>query len=122
MYVAYIENEIAGYGTLTKKSLYSYFADRNIPEIMDLNVLPNFRNQGIATKILNFLESDAAEISEYVGIGVGLYKDYGNAQSIYIKRGYVPNKEGITYDYKNVLPGENYRVDDDLVLWFVKML
>ena len=37
-----------------------------------------------------------------------------------IKRGYIPNKDRVTYDYKNVMPVENYRVDDDLVLWFVK--
>lgn len=120
IYVAYVEDEIAGYGTLIYKSSYPYFAERNIPEIMDLNILSKFRNFGIATKILDILEKEASEFSETVGIGVGLYKDYGSAQSIYIKRGYLPNKGGITYEYKNVVPGESYRVDDDLVLWFIK--
>ena len=63
-----------------------------------------------------------AKTHSKVGIGFGLYKDYGAAQSIYIKRGYLPNKEGVTYNYQNVIPGRSYPIDDDLVLWFVKNL
>lgn len=120
--VAYVGEHIVGYGTLMWQSHYPYLAERDIPEINDLNVLPKFRKQGIATSILDKLESLVAKNHETVGIGFGLYKDYGAAQSLYIKRGYLPNKEGITYNYKNVVPGESYLVDDDLVLWFVKEL
>jgi hypothetical protein len=53
---------------------------------------------------------------------VGLFKDYGIAQRMYYKRGYMPNGNGIVYDGKEVAPGEIVRVDDDLNLFFIKEL
>jgi GNAT superfamily N-acetyltransferase len=121
--VALFEGDVAGYGTLVWESKYDFFKKRDIPEINDLNVLPNFRGKGIATLILNDFEKRVAKTTHSkVGIGFGLYKDYGAAQSLYIKRGYLPNKEGVTYNYQNVVPGRSYPIDDDLVLWFVKNL
>lgn len=120
--VAFYQDDIAGYGTLLWESKYDFFKKRDIPEINDLNVLPNFRGKGIATLILNDFEKMVAKSYSKVGIGFGLYKDYGAAQSIYIKRGYLPNKEGATYNYESVVPGRSYPIDDDLVLWFVKNL
>lgn len=51
---------------------------------------------------------------------MGLYPDYGSAQRIYVQRGYIPDGMGVTYNYERVSPGESVRLDDDLVLWFVK--
>jgi hypothetical protein len=45
----------------------------------------------------------AATQSPVVGLGVGLYNDYGNAQKLYIKKGYVPNGYGVTYNYQAVI-------------------
>lgn len=120
--VAFYEGKIAGYGTLMWQSKYPFFAERNIPEINDLNVLPAFRKKGIASMIIEQFENLVAKNHPTIGIGFGLYKDYGAAQSLYIKQGYLPNKEGITYNYENVVPGQWYCVDDDLILWFVKKL
>lgn len=60
--------------------------------------------------------------SNIVDIGVGLYPDYGSAQRLYIKRGYMPDGHGATYNYEYVTPGKEYPVDDDLALWFTKKL
>ena len=57
-----------------------------------------------------------------MGIGVGLSRDYGAAQRLYIKRGYVPDGRGVTYNYLPVMAGSKVLVDDDLVLWFTKKL
>ena len=61
-----------------------------------------------------------------VGLGVGLYAGtdggYGPAQKLYVKRGYIPDGNGVTYCYKKVTPGEKVPLDDDLVLWFTKNL
>lgn len=91
---------VAGYITLKLKSKYQPFAKDNIPEIMDLNILSPFRNQGIASKLLDITEAEAAKVSEIVGFGVGLYKDYGSAQKLYIRRCYIPDGNGsfITVD------------------------
>lgn len=113
---------IAGYITLKNKSKYHPFADANIPEIMDLNVLPPFRNQGIASMLLDTAEEEAGKSSRIAGLGVGLYKDYGSAQRLYIKRGYIPDGTGVTYDYKQIDPGSTICLDDDLVLWMRKKI
>lgn len=84
--VAFDGEEFAGYVTLKWQSDYKIFADDNIPEISDLNVLPSFRNKGIGSALIEKCEKYAAERSNIVGIGVGLYPDYGSAQRLYIKR------------------------------------
>ncbi|MDB2415473.1 GNAT family N-acetyltransferase [Rickettsiales bacterium] len=117
---AYQNNVFAGYVTLKWQSEYPYFKDNNIPEIKDLNILPNFRNQGVGSALLDAAEQAAFENSDQVGIGVGLYPDYGSAQRLYVKRGYIPDGNGITYEHKTVLPGETAILDDDLILWMVK--
>ena len=89
---------------------------------MDLNVIPPYRNQGIASKLLDIAEDEAKKVSDIVGLGVGLYKDYGSAQRLYIKRGYIPDGNGITYDYKQIDPGSTVCLDDDLILWMKKKL
>lgn len=122
VWVAYINNQFAGYVTLKWVSNYQYFKKKNIPEIIDLNVLPNFRNSGIGSKLLHTCEEMVLTKTDTIGIGVGLYPDYGAAQKLYVKRGYIPDGMGVTYDYKPVVPGDKYPLDDDLVLWFTKKL
>ncbi|KJV55109.1 acetyltransferase family protein [Orientia chuto str. Dubai] len=104
----------------------SIFNEQNIPEIMDLNVLPSFRKMGIGSLLLDTAEKEAATKSQIIGIGVGLYAGedggYGPAQRLYIKRGYIPDGKGVTYNYQPIIPGNSYPLDDDLVLWFTKRL
>ncbi len=120
MWLAYDKDQFAGYVTLKWQSHYKPFNDAHIPEIIDLNVLPPFRGKGIGSRLLEIAEHEAAKKSNAVGLGVGLYQDYGAAQQLYIKRGYIPNGRGITYNYQQVVPGSNVQVDDDLVLWLTK--
>ena len=122
IWLAFHDNQLAGYITLKWNSQYPLFRDKQIPEIMDLNVLPPYRNKGIGSKLLEIAEQLAATRSELVGLGVGLYHDYGNAQKLYIKRGYLPDGRGLTYQYQSVNPGRSVFVDDDLVLFFIKNL
>ena len=67
-------------------------------------------------------EGRIAERSSVVGIGVGLYRDYGAAQRMYIKRGYIPDGRGVYYDTEQVQPGQRVPVDDSLALFFTKEL
>lgn len=122
VWVAYSDNKFAGYITLKWQSLYKPFLQKSIPEIVDLNVLPEFRNQGIASSLLDKCEAMVATKSAVVGIGVGLYSDYGAAQRLYVKRGFVPDGKGATYNYESVIPGEQYVLDDDLIIWFTKKI
>ncbi|MHA1558360.1 MAG: GNAT family N-acetyltransferase [Alphaproteobacteria bacterium] len=122
VWVAFYKNQFAGYATLKWRSGYKFFKDKNIPEINDLNVLPNMRFNGVGSALLDIAENVAVERSNIIGLGVGLYKDYGDAQKLYIKRGYVPDGRGITYKYQYIKAGTRVVVDDDLILWFIKEL
>lgn len=104
------------------ESKYSAFRDSNIPEINDLNVFPPYRRKKVASELLDELEARAANTTNVIGIGVGLYKDYGNAQNMYGKRGYVLDGRGLVYRDRQVLPGEAIVADDDLLLYLTKNL
>lgn len=121
-WVAFYEDKFAGYVTLRYSSEYPSFKNQNIPEISDLNVLPNYRSQGIGSKLLDIAEQKAAEQYNQVGLGVGLYSSYGMAQRLYFFRGYVPDGKGVTYNNQPVTPGKSYCVNDELILWLIKPL
>ena len=122
VWVAFKGGVFAGYVTLKWHSEYAPFHKKNIPEISDLNVLPKFRKQGIGLALLDQAEKEARKKSSTVGIGVGLSADYGDAQRLYVRRGYLPDRRGITYNYQPVSFDSNVCLDDDLVLWFTKRL
>jgi len=118
--VAYSDDDIAGYVTIRWQSDYPPFAEKAIPEINDLRVLPEFRCRGVATALMDEVEKRIFKVSSMAGIGVGLYADYGPAQRMYILRGYVPDGLGLQYKNQTVKPGRDVFVDDDLLLYFIK--
>ncbi|CAH1057499.1 GNAT family N-acetyltransferase [Paenibacillus pseudetheri] len=120
--IVYYNDSVAGCCHLLFESKYPFFRDDNIPEINDLNIFPEYRRKQIASKLLDELELIAAKTSRFIGLGVGLYKDYGNAQRMYTSRGYVLDGRGMTYNNVPVIPGKSVIVDDDLLLYLVKDL
>lgn len=120
--VAYYEHQLAGCCHLLFNSAYPYFQENNIPEINDLNVFPAFRGKKIATALLEEIEATASRTSRFIGLGVGLYKDYGHAQRMYTSRGYILDGNGMTYRNEQVEPGKSVMVDDDLLLYLIKEL
>ena len=122
VWVVFNHEDFVGYATLKYHSDYQSFNTQNIPEINDLNVLPEFRNLGIGSKLLDLAEQEAQKLGSRVGLGVGLHADYGPAQKLYVKRGYILDGNGITYKNKPLKFGETVCLDDDLVLWFTKKL
>lgn len=120
--VAEIAGKFAGYVTVLWRSGYASFAERKIPEINDFNVLPAFRRRGIGSGLLDRAEEVVAERSDVVGIGVGMTADYGQAQRMYPRRGYVPDGRGLTQDGEVVKFRQPIVVSDSTVLWFTKNL
>ena len=123
--VAVIEKEgdILGYGSLLRKSEYPFFLNNDIPEINAVWIDEHYRKQGLGTALIKWFE-DLASHENYnqIGIGVGLYRDYGPAQQLYFQLGYVPDGNGITYKDQPTTAGHTYPLDDDLLLWLVKEL
>ncbi|MFB9329910.1 GNAT family N-acetyltransferase [Paenibacillus aurantiacus] len=120
--LAEADGRIAGCGHLVKESQYAPFREAGIPEVNDLNVLPEYRRRGIGDKLLVELEAIASRSYASIGIGVGLYADYGPAQRLYARRGYVPDGRGLCYGGETVQPGGLVRADDDLTLYLTKAL
>ncbi|WP_407945072.1 GNAT family N-acetyltransferase [Paenibacillus glycinis] len=120
--LAFADGQVAGCAHLKYESGYPHFRNRHIPEINDLLVFPAFRKHGVANRLMEEFETIVNRHHNHIGIGVGLYKDYGAAQRIYCRRGYIPDGHGVMYQDNEVKPGDMVRVDDELVLYFVKEL
>lgn len=116
-------HEILGYGSLLRNSECPFFADKNIPEINAIWIDKDYRKQGLGTALIKWLENLASQEGyQHIGIGVGLYKDYGPAQKLYFKLGYEPEGNGITFKGQATIPGQLYPLDDDLIFWLIKSL
>lgn len=117
------QDKIVGYGHLLLASEYPPFKNNGIPEIHDVWIFEEERNKGFGSMLIRHLEQLAKKNEcQKIGIGVGLYRDYGPAQKLYFQMGYCPDGEGISYQCTSVVPGEKYPVDDDLILWLLKRL
>lgn len=121
-YVAMIDSDIVGLVNLIYESEYPFFRENNIPEINDLLVHPAFRKQGFGLMLINKAEQEAREKYNFIGLGVGLYRDYGPAQRLYIKNGYIPDGNGIVYKNIEAKPGNYVFLDDDLLIYLCKAI
>jgi len=121
-FVAIFDWQFAGYVTVNWRPVYAGFADLNIPEIQDINVLTSYRRKGIASRLLDRAEGEAARRSGAIGIAVGLHPGYNAAQRLYAQRGYIPDGRGVTYRNCFVQEGASVVLDDDLVMHFTKQL
>lgn len=121
--MAFAGDELAGFALLNWEPRYSLYRKLGMPEIQDLNVLTAYRRRGIARMIVEYCEDRARMRGcEMVGIAVGVTSDYGAAQIMYIKMGYVPDGNGATYDRQGVQANMTYTLDDDFALMLVKPL
>jgi GNAT superfamily N-acetyltransferase len=116
------DGAFAGYVTILWQSDYDGFRSQRIPEIADFNVLRAFQRQGVGTALMDEAERRIGERSPIAGLGVGLTPDYGLAQVLYVKRGYVPDGTGIYHNGQLLKHGGLATVDDDLVMYLTKTL
>ena len=121
-FVAEYDGVAAGYVNLYHQPGAGPFAGQKIPEIVDFNVLEKFRRRGIGSALMDACEETAAKVSNRVSIAVGLHAGYGNAQRMYVKRGYIPDGSGVWYGTQVCEPYTSCENDDDLVLFMSKEL
>jgi GNAT superfamily N-acetyltransferase len=120
--VAQVGDQYVGHLKIVWHPSYPGFRENGIPEVQDLNVLPQFRRNRIATQLMDRAEEIVSKKSALVGIGVGLHPGYNAAQKMYVLRGHVPDAQGVTYDDQYVEQGARVRLDDRLILHLVKEL
>lgn len=120
--LALYNNEIAGYVFLYYKCKWGGLANCNIPGIVDLIVFERYRKKGIATVLMDIAEKIAKEHCDKVYLDVCLNSDYGPAQRFYVKRGYIPDGNGVYYKEKICGTNAICRNDDELTLCLVKEL
>ncbi len=118
--IAEINGEFAGYLTIVWQSDYQPFCEQAIPEIVDLNVLIAWRRRGIASALLDAAETLIATRSPVAGIGVGMTADYGAAQILYVRRGYLPDGRGVASRGRTLHHGDVVLLDDNLALYLTK--
>ena len=120
--VAEVDSEPAGYLTIVWESGHAPFRDAGIPEVSDFQVFHPYLRMGVGTRLMDEAERRMAQVSEVAGIGVGLSPEYGPAQTLYVKRGYVPDGRGLNYGGRYVSFGERVTVDHGLLLYLTKRL
>lgn len=120
--IAEYDQEFAGYLTIVWKSTYAPFTEKGIPEIVDFNVLKKFQRRGIGSALMDEAERRVKSVSNICGIGFGMVQDYGAAQILYVKRGYVPDGRGMTYENRQLQYGDTIIMDDAVVLHLIKSL
>jgi GNAT superfamily N-acetyltransferase len=120
--VAEVDRRAAGYLCVVWLSGYAPFRDAHTPEIVDFNVLPARRRQGLGTALMGAAESLIASRATVAGIGVGLSAEYAPALLLYLKRGYLPDGHGIAYGGQTVPVGGTLRLDDLATLMLTKRL
>ena len=120
--LATYHHEFAGYLTINWTSHYPPFKERGIPEIVDFNVLKKFQRRGIGTALMDEAERRIRQVSPIAGIGFGITKDYGAAQILYIRRGYIPDGRGLILDGKSLAYCQQVVISDDLAIYLTKQL
>lgn len=119
--IAFCQKEFAGYINILFYSKYPYFYKNRIPEISDFFVLPKYRQKGIGTTLLKAAESIVANDYNRIGLGVGLYLDYGPVEDLYISNGYIPDTKG-NISATPLVRGNYIKLDDELMVYLFKKL
>ena len=120
--IAEFDGIFAGYLTIKWKSDYKPFLEKEIPEIVDFNVLKKFQRKGIGTALMDEAEQRIKKVSKFAGIGFGVTEDYGAAQILYINRNYKPDGRGLIKNSKSIKHGEVIAIDHSIVFCLIKKL
>lgn len=123
VFLAFVEDELVGYTHLNFYPQYAAFARLKIPEIQDIFIHPDHRRKGLGAHLLSACEAEAKERGHTeIGIGVGVSGNFGAAQRLYHRMGYMPDGAGAVFDRHPVQSGDIRPIDDRLCLMLVKTI
>jgi GNAT superfamily N-acetyltransferase len=99
------------------------FRSRGIPLVHQIIVAEPFRRRGVATALMDAAEQLARDRGvATLGITVGLFDEYGPAQRLYARRGYVPDGRGACQGQRPLSEGVRVTMNHDLIMWLTKDL
>ena len=115
--------DVIGYVAIVWESNYGGFRSRGIPLVHQIAVAGPVRRRGVATLLMDAAEKLARDRGiATLGITVGLFDEYGPAQRLYGRRGYVPDGRGACQGQRPLRKGMQVTMDDDLIIWLTKDL
>lgn len=120
--LALYNEHVAGYVLLYYKCRWGGLANCNIPSVVDLIVFEKYRREKIATVLMDVAEDIAKKYCNKVYLDVCLNAEYGPAQRLYAKRGYIPDGKGVYYEGKVCETDADCKNNDELTLCLVKNL
>lgn len=116
-------SDVIGYVAIVWESNYAGFRSRGIPLVHQVAVAGPFLRQGVATLLIDAAEQLARDRGiATLGITVGLFDEYGPAQRLYGRCGYIPDGRGACRGQRPLSKGMQVTMDDDLIIWLTKGL
>ena len=95
---------------------------RGIPLVHQIAVAGPFRRRGVATLLMDAAEQLARDLGIItLGITVGLFDEFGPAQRLYGRRGYIPDGPAHA-GASSTSQRHAGNHDDDLIIWLTKDL
>ncbi len=122
--VAWHGDVFCGHVTMKWQSEYDGFRRKNIPEIVDLWVQPDYRRAHLGTQLMTQAGDRArAARAVYVGLGVGVSDTFMPARALYARLGFRPDGSGLWRDGVKMDARESgIDIDDDTVMMWVRPL
>jgi GNAT superfamily N-acetyltransferase len=115
--------DVIGYVAIVWESSYAGFRSRGIPLVHQIAVAGPVRRRGVATLLMDAAERLTRDRGvATLGITVGLFDEYGPAQRLYGRRGYIPDGRGACRGHWPLSKGTQVTMDDDLIIWLTKDL
>jgi GNAT superfamily N-acetyltransferase len=118
--LGYEAGRLVGIVTIRWHPRYPLVRERGIPLIQNVEIRYEDRGRGLGDQMLARAEEEIARRSPIAGLVVGISQDYGPAQRLYAKRGFVPDGRGVCRQFTPLKHGEQVTVDHDLLLWLFK--
>ena len=116
-------SDAVGYVAIVWESNYAGFRSRGIPLVHQVAVGEPWLRRGIATLLMDAAEHLVRDRGiATLGITVGLFDEYGPAQRMYGRRGYIPDGRGACRGQRPISKGTQVSMDHDLIIWLTKDL
>jgi GNAT superfamily N-acetyltransferase len=113
--------DAVGFVAIIWQSGYAGFRTRGIPLVHQISVSEPWRRRGVGTMLMDAAEKQAVDRGiATLGITVGLFDEYGPAQRMYGRRGYIPDGRGSCQGQRPLAEGTQVRLDHDVIIWLTK--